>query len=668
VDTPYLTRIVLVFAVAFALGAGEIIAADAPSSIVVESPGGRNTVALQAAADAEAALTWSVARDGRQLFAPAPFGPTLVDQGSLGKGAKIVAVDHSTREEEFTLPWGKTNFVQDRCALAKVTLKSAAGLSWEVELRAYDDGIAARYRIPEQEGLAEIVIADEATEFAPAEGATALHSGYDNYTSSHEAQFVQAPIGEIAAEKLLEMPLLVTWSDGPAAAITEARLLHFAGMYLQRTADRSALRSRLSPLPTRQDAAVVAKAPLASPWRVVLLADRAGQLLESNLLLCLNDPPSGDFAWALPGKTSFHWWNGAFEDDYQADPEVHLARHKKYIDFCAKHHIAYHGVSGDGRPWHVQSAPGYSPPGDDADVRKPRNEAQLREIIEYARQRGVGIRLWVHWRTLSKHLEEAFTLYESWGIKGLMVDFLDRDDQEMIEFTEQLLESAARHKMHIQIHGSSKYSGEQRTFPHLFNREGVLNLEYLKWGDLCTPDHTVNVAYVRALAGPVDYHLGGFRSVSRAEFKPRDRAPVVLGSRCHQMALYIVFENPMPMVADEPAAYEGQAGFDFVEQVPTTWEETRFVAGEVGEYVVLARRQGKTWYLAGITDWTPRKLSVPLEFLSTGRFKAHVYADGSLDDTQPNEIAIYDQDVQRDGKLDVSLAPGGGFVVVIEAR
>ena len=171
-----------------------------------------------------------------------------------------------------------------------------------------------------------------------------------------------------------------------------------------------------------------------------------------------------------------------------------------------------------------------------------------------------------------------------------MVDFLDRDDQEMIDFVERMLESAARHKLHIQIHGSSKFSGEQRTFPHLFNREGVLNLEYLKWSDLCTPEHNVNVAYTRALAGPVDYHLGGFRSVSRADFQPQDRLPVVMGTRCHQLALYVVYENPMPMVADVPQAYEGQPGFDFLKEAPTTWDETRFVAGEPGEYVVLARR------------------------------------------------------------------------------
>jgi alpha-glucosidase len=231
-----------------------------------------------------------------------------------------------------------------------------------------------------------------------------------------------------------------------------------------------------------------------------------------------------------------------------------------------------------------------------------------------------------------------------------------------------MLKSAARHKLHIQIHGSSKYSGEQRTFPNLFNRECVLNLEYLKWSNLCTPAHSVNVAYTRALAGPVDFHLGGFRFVSRAEFRPRDRAPMVMGTRCHNLALYVVYENPMPMVADAPTAYEGQTGFEFITEVPTTWDETRFLAGEPGEYVVLARRKGKDWYLGGITNWTAREIEVPLAFLASGVFDATLYVDGSMDESQPNAITQQRQRVSAKSPLYVSVAPGGGFVVVLSAK
>ena len=581
---------------------------------------------------------------------------------------RILSVRRGKVDENFQLPWGKTKTVANRCSFAVVTLSSASNLQWEVELRAYDDGVAFRYRLLPHEGLQEFKLRDELTQFDAVDQPKALYNTLNNFTTSHESLYSYQPLSSIPPHKLMDMPLLLVWPDGHAAAITEARVRHFAGMYLERPSDAdTTLRCRLSPLPAHKDLCVVGKTPHESPWRVVLLADTAGRMLESNLLLCLNDPPQGDFSWLQPGKTTFHWWYGEFEDDYKlpSESDVYLNRHRKYIDFCAQNKIAYHAVSGDGLAWYVQSKTDYGTPAADADVRVARPELELPKIIAYAHERGVGIRLWVHWKPLSKHLEEAFTRYESWGVKGLMVDFLDRDDQQMVDFTERMLECAARHKLNIQIHGSSKYSGEQRTFPNLFNREGVLNLEYLKWSDRCTPQHSVNVAYTRALAGPVDFHLGGFRSVSRHDFKPRYRAPVVMGTRCHNLALYVVYENPMPMVADAPSSYEGQTGFDFIVDVPTTWDESRFVAGEPGEYIVIARRRGAAWYLGGITNWTQRELDVPLNFLGPNEYNAKLYVDGSMDETQPNAISVRRQQVSAKTPLHISMAPGGGFTAIV---
>ncbi|MCA9075825.1 MAG: glycoside hydrolase family 97 catalytic domain-containing protein, partial [Planctomycetaceae bacterium] len=228
--------------------------------------------------------------------------------------------------------------------------------------------------------------------------------------------------------------------------------------------------------------------------------------------------------------------------------------------------------------------------------------------------------------------------------------------------------SAERHKLHIQLHGCGKYSGEQRTFPHLINREGALNLEVLKWSDRCTPDHNVNVAYTRALTGPVDYHLGGFQSVSRSAFKPIRYAPKVLGTRCHHLALYLVYENPMPMLGDRPEAYEGQDGFDFLKQVPTTWDETRFVSGEPGEYVVIARRKGDTWYVGAITNWTAREVELSMNFLGAGTHIATLDKDGSMDEAHPNAVRRERIEANRNTRHSISLAPGGGFVAVIRKK
>jgi alpha-glucosidase len=644
-------------------------AAVKPEQVEVRSPDRRNAIALEI--DDEDGVEFSVSRDGQELIGPSPLGPMLVEEGWLGANARIVDQETGKVNESFEFTFGKTSHIFNRYEFCIVTLVNDKDLTWQVELRSYDEGVAVRYVLPKQDKLQAAKIRAEATEFSVVGDPVVIFNVLEGFTTSHESLYERKPISKMPPEKLCDMPVLLTWPKKQAAAITEARVRGFAGMYLERAAEKpETLRCRLSPLPEDSGVCVAGETPLTSPWRVVMLADEAGELLESNLLVCLNDPPQGDFTWAKPGKTTFSWWNGEFEDDYKlkGDKNQFVARNFAYIDFCARHNIAYHGVHGDGLSWYQQSSTDYGAPAADADVRVPRPEIELPKILAYASERGVGIRLWVHWRPLSEHLEEAFTLYESWGVEGLMVDFLDRDDQEMIDWSEQMLESAARHHLHIQIHGSSKLSGEQRTFPNLFNREGVLNLEYDKWSKSCTPDHNVNVAYTRGLAGPVDFHLGGFRSVSRVDFEPQGLKPNVMGTRCHNLALYVVFENPMPMVADVPSAYEGQPGFDFLTEVPTTWDETRFLTGIPGEYIVVGRRKGDTWYIGGITNWTPRKLSVPLEFLDDSLAEITLYVDGSSDEAKPNQVRKETQPVDAKTPLSISMSPGGGFVAIVEPK
>ena len=639
--------------------------------IEVRSPDGRNLIVLQDAVGEDERIRYSVKRDNRDILSPSLFGPLLSDEKAFGRGARIANVKSGEINEEFSFRLGKASKVINRCSYAIATVRTDQNVTWEVELRAYDDGVAIRYQLPQQLGSEKFEIRDEVTQFDVAGEPMVLFNDLKSFTTSHESLYHHQPLSQLPSKTLLDMPILLTWPDGPAAAITEARVREFAGAYLERpSSDSTTLQCRLSPHPAYDNASVVRNTPLSSPWRVVLLSDVAGELLESNLLLCLNDPPQGEFDWLQPGKTTWHWWSGDFENDYKLpkDSNISFERHCEYIDFCARNNITYHAVSGDGLAWYRQSKTGYGTPAPDADILTPRGEIQLPKIIEYARERGVGIRLWVHWKPLSETLEEAFAQYESWGIKGLMVDFLNRDDQEMVEFTDRMLASAARHKLHIQIHGSSKFSGEQRTFPHLLNREGVLNLEVLKWSDKCTPDHNLNVAYTRGLTGPVDYHQGGFLSVSRKEFEPQRHSPVVLGTRCHHLAMYVVYENPLPMVADSPSRYEDQPGFDFIRDVPTTWDETRFLTGDAGEYIVLARRKDNVWYIGGMTNWMQREIEVPMTFLNSAKWEASLYVDGSLDESRPNAIRRHKKRVDAETHLKIALAPGGGFVAVVREK
>jgi alpha-glucosidase len=635
--------------------------------VAVESPSGHSKLVLRVSNDG--GLRYDVAYRGRRIVRPSGIDVRLANIGSLAAGATIEQVSRTEADETSKLPWGEVSHIRNHYRGAVVRLKSEHGIQWIIELRAFDGGVAMRYGIPEQDRVTKIAIEDENIEFRLDDDPRVLYMTCDNFTTSHEATYEYKPLSEVSSQKLIDKPLLAVWNDGAAAAITEARLLGFAGMYLERADSESkSLRTRLSPLPGKATTLVESKAPLWSPWRVVLLADEAGQLIESDVLLCLNDPPEGDFSWVKPGKTTFHWWNGNVENGRPSTPENNFAIHKKYIDFCAKHGIEYHSVISvqGNRPWFMQKDPGFAAPLPDTDILKARPDIDLPRILDYAKEKGVGIRFWVNWKPLSEHLEEAFALYEKWGIRGLMVDFMDRDDQEMIEWQEKCLQAAARHKLHIQFHGSQKPTGEERTYPNLFNREGVLNLEYSKWSDLVTPQHDVNVAYSRMLTGPVDYHLGGFRAAGREKFEPRDENPLLMGTRCHQLAMYVVYDNPMPMVADHPDAYEGQAGFDFIAEVPTTWDETRFVMGDVGEYIVVARRRGDGWYLGGITDWNVRKLAIPTEFLGEGDYDVTLYVDHTENEKNPNGLNVERRQMKAGESLNVTLESGGGVAAVFK--
>lgn len=637
--------------------------------ITVTSPDGKNRIDLRITGN-PSRLLFSVTRNGKTIVNASPINVRLAGSGNFT--AASMEFEQRSIDQSSSLLWGKSRQIRDYCNEAEVQLQTNAGMKWTLQLRAYDDGVAFRYGLPRSAEPSNVVIEDESTEFRLAGDPTILYMSVDKFHNNHESPYERKPLSAVPVGRLLDKPVTAVWPDGTAAAICEGRLRHFAGMYLERPKDGDAgvLRTRLSPLLINPKAVAEMQTPFWSPWRVVLLADHAGKLIESNMLFCLNEPSEGDFSWIKPGKTTWPWWNGEIEHSKTSTPESNFAVHKKYIDFCARNKIAYHSVVSvaDSRPWYVQSGPPGFLPQPDSDVATPRPDLGLPAILDYAKQKGVGIRLWVWWQPLSWKLEEAFAAYERWGVKGLMVDFLDRDDQEMVDWQEKCLRAAARHKLQIQFHGSYKPTGEQRTFPNLFNREGVLNLEFLKFTSLCTPDHDVNVAYTRLLAGPLDYHLGGFRAVARDKFKPRDELPWVFGTRCHQLSMYVVYENPMPMVCDVPSAYEGQPGFDFLVDVPTTWDETRFVAGEAGDYVVVARRRGDTWFLGGMTNWTSRTTKLPLKFLGDGRFAAKLYSDRTLDGEDPNELRIDTRAVSRDDTLDVALASGGGIAGVFKPK
>ena len=631
------------------------------------SPDGRLGVSIHLPADSSAeAPRWSATFRGKPILSGCRLGLQTAADGELLSGVRLIREHSRSVDQRIPVLFGKADHAQDRFNETRFWLETPAHRPIEVVFRCYNDCVALRYELPGDKQAAPVVITDETTSYGVEGNPTAYAQYLESYTTSHEHNVTTVRAGDLPPGQLLDMPLTLSWEDGTCAAITEAALRHYAGMSLRRAAgggERVNLVCQLTPRP--DGAKVVRPLPLRTPWRVILVGDRPGALLESGTLYCLNEPSViKDVSWIKPGKITFSWWNGDVYDGKRDQPILSFAMAKKYIDFCVRTGIPTHSLTSDEKtvsPWYFQSKLGVAP-GPDTDVTRPRADFDLPAIRQYAAAKHIRLWTWVHQGALRGRVEEAFTAFEKMGWSGMMVDFFDHDDQDSVEHAEAILQAAARHHMLIHFHGIWKPTGWQRTYPNLMNHEGSLNLEYLKWSDRCPPEHNLMMAFTRLIAGPMDYHLGGFRAVTRAEFQPRNIAPNVMGTRCHMLGLYVCYDNPNPMIADYPTAYEGQPGFEFLQLVPTWWDETRVLEGKIGEVLVTARRKGKTWYLGGISAGQPRDTQLPLSFLSPGRYRVRIWKDAADADSQPNHLVTETVEFTSTDSLPVHFSLDGGFV------
>jgi alpha-glucosidase len=637
----------------------------------LRSPDGRIEVAIEMPRPETAeGPVWRMSFRGQTILAGCRLGLESTDGGELLAGVRLLGERRRSVDQQVEVLFGRSSRASDRFNEIRLSLENPGGARVHVAFRCYNDAVALRYELPAGDTPGSVTILNETTSFRVNGEPTAFVQYLEHFKTSHEHNVLATRWSGIRTGTLVDLPLTFSWPDGTFAAITEAALRHYAGMSLMRvsgTPQGEALVCQLTPRP--DGTRVVRPLPMRTPWRVVLVADRPGTLLESETLYVLNEPSViHDTHWIRPGKITFHWWNGDVYDGLQGPPILSAAMAKRYIDFCATHAISAHSLTSTENtttPWYHQSKPGVEP-GPDTDVTRPREGFDLPAIKSYADSRGVRLWTWVHQGALRGRLEEAFAAFERMGWSGMMVDFFDHDDQASVEFAEDILVAAARHRILIHFHGVWKPTGLQRTYPNLMNHEGALNLEYLKWSDRCTPEHTLMMAFTRLIAGPMDYHLGGFRAVPRSQFKPRHVAPNVLGTRGHMLAMYVCLDNPMPMLADYPTAYEGQPGFDFLKRVPTWWDETRVVTAEVGELLVTARRKGATWYLGGLSAMGPREVTVPLSFLGPERYSVTLWKDSRDAVTNPNRLTSESRFLHSSDVLRVGVAADGGFVAELK--
>lgn len=614
----------------------------------------------------EKAPTYQVTYQGKTLIEDSELGLSFQEDGNFGE--HLTALKSRLREvdETYELVVGKAKNVRDQHRELIVPLVERSGAQRQVNLvvRAFNEGVAFRYEFPEQENWSSYTLLDEQSTFNVADDPTVHTLFWGDYTSSHEGFYHTLPLSQVKADTLMDIPTLFEFPGKIYLAITEANLRDYAGMYLKK--QDGVLTSQLSPLPEQTTIKVKAILPHRTPWRVMMISDRIGGLMESNILTSLNEPSTiKDVSWIKPGKTTFHWWNGDITPDTTFAPGINFATNKYYIDFCARHQIDYHAVIGyGGFAWYKSNAVGYGVVGPHTDVTQTVPTLDMQQVCDYAKQKGVGIHVWVHWKAIYPKLEAAFTQFEKWGIKGMMVDFMDRDDQEMVRIQEEILQKAAEHKLYIQFHGAYKPTGLHRTYPNEFTREGALNYENNKWREAgLSPEHDLNIVFTRALAGATDYHLGGFRAVPASEFKTQYTRPLMIGTRCHMLAMYVVLESYLASLCDYPKAYEGESGFEFLTEVPTTWDETLVPNANLGEYVTVARRKGTDWYMGSLNNSEARTIKVPMDFLSSGNYTAEMYTDAPDVAQNPDHLTQQTQTVSEADTLMIKLASGGGQVM-----
>ncbi len=620
------------------------------------------------ALNSENAPVYSISYRNIPVIISSALGLELKQGGLLSKHLSVTGTRRNAHDETYTLVVGKTRQARDHYNELTVLLEEqqSTGRKLELVFRAYDDGAAFRYLLPAQSGMKSVEIAAERSEFRfPTDlDCWALQLG--SFTTSYEGEYDRTTSNRITPNSIIGLPLVArTRDEAVTFAISEADLNDYAGMYFTGFSSGYGVASRLAP--RRDDKSLAVRAVMKedgfrTPWRVVMVADAPGKLIESTLIMNLNPPNAiGDTSWIRPGKSAWDWWSGPLAENVK-QVGMNNETMKHYIDFASEFGLEYMLIDAG---WYTPIAWGEKADLK-ADITKTVSEINLPDLVQYARDRKVEIFVWLNWVPTRDQMDVAFPYYEKLGIKGVKVDFMDSDDQEMVLFFHRVLKTAAAHHLLVDLHGAYKPTGLARTYPNYITQEGVMGAEYNKWSARVTATHNLTLPFTRMLLGPMDYTPGGFRNAARRDFKIKNTGPEVMTTRAQQLAMYVVYESPFACVSDSPGAYRKQSGAEFIKIVPTSWDETRVIAGDIGQYIIVARRHGLEWYIGAMTNEQARELRVPLDFLGSGNYRMTLYADG----LKPSDVVTIEGTISG-GKLGganslgLKLASGGGSAIRI---
>uniref|UniRef100_UPI0032173090 glycoside hydrolase family 97 protein n=1 Tax=uncultured Draconibacterium sp. TaxID=1573823 RepID=UPI0032173090 len=626
----------------------------------LKSPDGK----LEVTIDVQDKVSYSIQLNGDVILAPSAIAMSLSEGVELGKSAQIRNVETSS-VSTIIEPVVKRKFEQIQDNYNELTIQFKG--DYNLIFRAYNDGIAYRWKL-NRTGNYKVISED--VNFCFTANNKVWFPEESSMYSHQERGYSVEKLANITTDRFGSTGMLVELPGGAKMYISESDLESYPGMFLQGTETPNMLKGKFAgfPLETKQtsdrDVKVTKyanylaeiKAPRAFPWRVMIIAGEDKQLITSELIYQLASPNRiGKTNWIKIGKVAWDWWNA--NNIYGVDFEsgINTKTYKYYIDFASKYNLKY--IILDEGWYHLE------------DVLKVNDAINIKELVAYGKKKNVDVILWVTWKALYDKLDQALTTFNKWGVKGIKVDFMQRDDQWMVDYYYLVAQKAADQKLLVDYHGSYKPTGISRTFPNVITSEGVRGLENCKWSDVVTPEHNVTLPFIRMVAGPMDYTPGAMLNARKDNFKAIFTEPMSSTTRCHQLAMYVVYESPLQMLADNPSNYYREPEcMKFLSQVPTEWDDTKVLAAKVSDYIAVARKAGNRWYIGAMTDWDERSLTVKLDFLPKGKHTMRIWKDGINANKHAADFAMTKIVVNSGDEIQIPMKKGGGYAAIISQQ
>ena len=626
----------------------------------LESPSGK----IQVKVNIDKNVSYSVLLNGTPIIAPSQISMELYDGTVWGVDAKVRKAKTNSVSQVLTpVVQRKSATIKDEYKELTLSFKGYA-----LQFRAYDDGAAYRW-VSDKDG--EYKVKSELASFVfPADNKLWFPEEESMYTHQ-ERVYLNETLSDIGSNRFASTGLLVDCGNGVKTYISESNLMDYPGMFLRGCNDNQYALIGKYPgvvLETEQlsdrdvkptkyaDYIAECNGPRDFPWRAMVVAENDGQLIETEMIYKLApECKLENTNWIKPGKVAWDWWNAnnIYGVDFVAG--VNNPTYKYYIDFASEYELEYI-ILDEG--WYVLS-----------DIMKQEKDIDVKELVDYGKEKNVDIILWVTWKALDDKLQEALDQFEAWGVKGIKIDFMQRDDQWMVNFYEKIARECAARKMLVDFHGAYKPCGLDRAYPNVISYEGVRGMENNKWSQLPDPEHTVTLPFIRMVAGAMDFTPGAMKNANKTNFRDVFTEPMSAGTRCHQLGIYAIFESPLQMLSDNPSNYYREPEcMEFLAAVPSVWDETKVLEAKVSDYIAVARRSGDKWFVGALTDWDPREMELKLDFLGEGTYTMKVWKDGLNADKHAADFAQETLEVTAGSTVKVKMAPGGGWAAIIEKK